>query len=294
MEAEPPDVRSFNSEVPAGLWAVLQRMLAKDSDDRYQTPAELLAALREQAPGARPGPAAKGSGAALPSPPAEAPRPRRKKRRPAGAASPPPAGDSSAALGLSSAEHIQAAAGQFERAREVADSGNPAYALELLFSCCKLDPANLLYRKTLREVAAAAREQRRGGWLKSLGALAVKTRLKAARQVGDHRKVLAHGEEVLARQPDDLRTHMDMAEAAAALSMNHLAVWLLEQAHARQPRDPEVQRALARLYEKQKQYPEAIALWEKVRQAVPHDPEAGRKINDLSVRDTLSRGRYAR
>jgi hypothetical protein len=31
-----------------------------------------------------------------------------------------------------------------------------------------------------------------------------------------------------------------------------------------------------------------------VRQAVPHDPEAGRKINDLSVRDTLSRGRYAR
>src|SRR5262249_17886809 len=151
MEAEPPDVRSFNPEVPAGLWAVLRRMLAKDPEERYQTPAELLAALRGQAPGARPGPAEKGSGATLPSPPAEAPPPRRKSGRPAGPAPPPPAGDSSAAPGLSSAEHLQAAAGQFERAREVADSGDPAYALELLLSCCKLDPANLLYRKTLRE-----------------------------------------------------------------------------------------------------------------------------------------------
>jgi serine/threonine protein kinase len=42
VEAEPPDVKSFNPKIPDGLVAVLKRMLAKKPDDRYQTPAELL------------------------------------------------------------------------------------------------------------------------------------------------------------------------------------------------------------------------------------------------------------
>ncbi len=42
VEAEPPDVKEFNPNVPDGLIAVLKRMLAKKPEDRYQTPAELL------------------------------------------------------------------------------------------------------------------------------------------------------------------------------------------------------------------------------------------------------------
>jgi serine/threonine-protein kinase len=41
----PPDPRGVVSEVPAGVAAVLQRMMAKKPEDRYQTPAELLADL---------------------------------------------------------------------------------------------------------------------------------------------------------------------------------------------------------------------------------------------------------
>src|SRR5204863_9687915 len=40
------DVRRYNSAVSAGFWAVLQKMLAKKPDDRYATPAELLAGLK--------------------------------------------------------------------------------------------------------------------------------------------------------------------------------------------------------------------------------------------------------
>src|SRR5205807_2376181 len=42
---EPPPLRSFRPEVPEELAAVVARMLAKDPADRYQTPAEVAAAL---------------------------------------------------------------------------------------------------------------------------------------------------------------------------------------------------------------------------------------------------------
>jgi len=42
VELPPPDVRVVNPAVPDGLAAVLERMLAKNPADRYQTPQELL------------------------------------------------------------------------------------------------------------------------------------------------------------------------------------------------------------------------------------------------------------
>ena len=40
-----PDPRNLNENIPAGVVAVLQRMMAKKPEDRYQTPAQLLADL---------------------------------------------------------------------------------------------------------------------------------------------------------------------------------------------------------------------------------------------------------
>lgn len=41
----PPDPREADQSIPSGIVAVLQRMMAKKPDDRYQNPAELLADL---------------------------------------------------------------------------------------------------------------------------------------------------------------------------------------------------------------------------------------------------------
>jgi serine/threonine protein kinase len=41
----PKPVQSFRSDVPAGLIAVLEKMMAKDPEQRYQTPAEVVRAL---------------------------------------------------------------------------------------------------------------------------------------------------------------------------------------------------------------------------------------------------------
>jgi serine/threonine-protein kinase len=45
MQEEPPDLRAINPRVPKWLAAVLSRMLAKNPDDRHQTPTDLLADL---------------------------------------------------------------------------------------------------------------------------------------------------------------------------------------------------------------------------------------------------------
>ena len=42
MNAEPPDIRQFNANVPDDLQYILDRMLRKRPDERYQTPLELL------------------------------------------------------------------------------------------------------------------------------------------------------------------------------------------------------------------------------------------------------------
>ncbi|HZT79567.1 MAG TPA: serine/threonine-protein kinase [Gemmataceae bacterium] len=54
-EDQPPDVRRLNPDVDGRLLAVLDRMLAKRPEDRYQTPAELIEALEALAAGESPG-----------------------------------------------------------------------------------------------------------------------------------------------------------------------------------------------------------------------------------------------
>jgi eukaryotic-like serine/threonine-protein kinase len=45
IDVEPPDVRTLRRDVPSGLSRILQKMLAKDLADRYQTAEELIADL---------------------------------------------------------------------------------------------------------------------------------------------------------------------------------------------------------------------------------------------------------
>src|SRR5205814_6368790 len=119
-----------------------------------------------------------------------------------------------------------------------------------------------------------------------------KAKLKAAKGARDYLKVLEYGEQVLIRNPWDVGTHMDMAEAAEALGLLDLAVWTLEQARQKNPQDATVNRALARLFEKRGNFTQAIALWELIRRAAPSDVEPQDKAMDLAANETIARGRY--
>src|SRR5882724_6133410 len=83
------------------------------------------------------------------------------------------------------------AAGQFERANQVLATGNHDYAIQLLLNCCKLDPANLIYRQALRQTQRAKYKNKgRGSRFALLTSSAARLRLKAARGKGNHVKVL--------------------------------------------------------------------------------------------------------
>jgi tetratricopeptide (TPR) repeat protein len=192
-----------------------------------------------------------------------------------------------------SPEQRRAAAGQFERAKQVLVSENYDYAIQLLMTCCKLDPANLTYRQTLRQAEKAKyKNNLKGSRLAMISTTSARVKIKTAKHAGDHLKVLEYCEEVLASNPWDAGAQMQMAEAANALGFLDLAIWFLFQIRETKPDDVTVNRFLARLCEKRGNFQEAILFWEAVRRAVPNDEEAKSKPKDLAASNTIARGKY--
>jgi tetratricopeptide (TPR) repeat protein len=190
-------------------------------------------------------------------------------------------------------EQHRVAAGQFDRANQVVGTGNYDYGIALLEQCCKLDPANLLYRQALRRAEKAKyRNNLRGSWLARLLSWPARLRLKAARSAGRHLEVIELGERILKHNPWDVGAQVDMASAAVALGLIDPAVWLLEQARHKQPKNVDLARTLARLYERRGNFTQAMALWKLVRDVVKDDVEAREKLTELAVHDTMERGQF--
>jgi Flp pilus assembly protein TadD len=190
-------------------------------------------------------------------------------------------------------EHHRIAAEQFHRANQVLESGNHDYAIQLLLACCKLEPANLIYRKALRQTQKAKyKNNLRGSTFSKLTTSAGKARLMGAKRARDYLRVLETGEEILSQNPWDTKVQLDMAEAADMLGIIDVGIWLLLQAREKDSKDQTVNRALARLCEKRGNFMEAVKLWELVRQSDPRDQEAQAKVKDLAAHHTITRGGY--
>jgi tetratricopeptide (TPR) repeat protein len=190
-------------------------------------------------------------------------------------------------------ESRRIAAERFERANQVSSSGNFDYAVQLLLTCCELDPGNMLFRQTLRRTQKAKyKNNLRGSRLAFLTTVRLRTKLKSAKRSRDYKRVLKHGEQLLSKNPWDLGAQMDMAEAADALGLLDHAVFMLDQARQKYPMDATLNRALARLFEKRGNYSQAIALWQLVKQVAPSDVEAQHKAKDLAASETIARGGY--
>ena len=185
------------------------------------------------------------------------------------------------------------AVGQFERAQQVTAKGDFDYGVQLLLTCCKLDPANLTYRKYLRQVEKNKyKNNMHGSRMALLTTSTVKAKIKAAKHNRDFVRVLELGEEVMTKNPWDTGTQLYMAEAADQLGLLDVAVWFAEQSRQKDPKDVTVNRALARLYEQRGEFTQAIALWEAVLKAKPGDGEAHQKARDLAASETIRRGGY--
>src|SRR5262249_30639478 len=180
-----------------------------------------------------------------------------------------------------------------DRANQVIATGNFDYAIQLLLTCCKLDPGNFLFRQTLRRTQKAKyKDNLRGSRLASLTTVRTRAKLKAAKRTRDYLKVLEAGEVILSKNPWDVGAQMDMAEAADALGLIDHAIFFLDQARQKNPKDATLNRALARLFEKRGNFAHAIALWQLVKEVAPDDVEAAHKAKDLAASETIARGGY--
>lgn len=191
------------------------------------------------------------------------------------------------------AEQRRIAQDSFNKAKELIAEGGYDYAIQLLLTCCKLDPGNFFYRQKLRETQKTKYGNNlRGSRFAFLTTPRWKAKLKVAKRNRDYLKALEMGEQVLCRNPWDLGAQMDMAEAFDALGLSDLAVFTLDQARQKYPKDATLNRALARQFEKRGDFQKAMVLWQLVRDTSPSDVEAAHKAKDLAASATIQKGQY--
>lgn len=192
-----------------------------------------------------------------------------------------------------SSEDQRIAAGHFEYAHRAAVGGNHDMAIRMLRISCRLVPGNLAYRQALRKAEKTKyKDNRRGSFLAPLTSSLSRFRLWRASKNENHLRVLDLGEALLARNPWDKTAHLLMAQAAAALQMPAVAIWLLHEIRQVNTTDAQVNRALARLLEHQGYFTQAMHLWELVRRKIPTDAEAQSKAKQMAVSETIARGGY--
>lgn len=200
---------------------------------------------------------------------------------------------SAGTIPATTAEQRQIALRSFTRAKELINDGGFDYAIQLLLNCCRLDPANFQYRQELRKTQKSKYGNNlRGSRFAFLTTPRWKAKLKVAKRNRDYLKAIECGEQVLCRNPWDLGTQMDMAEAFDALGLSDLAVFTYDQARQKHPKDATLNRALARQFEKRGDFQKAMVLWQLVRDANPRDVEAAHKANDLAANATIQKGQY--
>jgi tetratricopeptide (TPR) repeat protein len=206
------------------------------------------------------------------------------------AATPTPTGNP---VPAPTAEQRRIAQDTFNKAKELIAEGAFDYAIQMLLTACRLDPANFFYRQTLRKTQKDKYGNNlRGSRFAFLTTPRWKARLKVAKRNRDYLKAIEHGEQVLCRNPWDLGTQMDMAEAFDALGLSDLAVFTLDQARQKYPKDATLNRALARQFEKRGDFQKAMVLWQMVRDTNPTDVEAAHKAKDLAASATIQKGQY--
>jgi tetratricopeptide (TPR) repeat protein len=190
-------------------------------------------------------------------------------------------------------EQQRVAMGQFQRAQQVLVTGDLDYVIQLLSTCCKLDPLNFTYRRELRKAEKKKYKDNKKGSKTALFKMpGLRARLKKALLTKNYLQALEIGEEGLKVNPWDTAIQLDMATAAEALGMLDVAIHIALEAREVAEMDPVVNRAAARLCEKTGRYGQAAKLWELVRLKKPLDDEAQKKCKDLAATDTIVKGNY--
>ncbi len=177
----------------------------------------------------------------------------------------------------------------FDRADQVAETGNWDFAVELYIEGLRREPENLQRgHKPLRNVALNRKAQ--GG--KGPGMM---DKLKY-RQGKDPLENLMNAEYLLSKEPGSVEYLEQALKAAQALELREVVQWLCDilLEAMRQASKPS-KRVLVRLtqaFEQIQEYPKAIQTADMARQLDPGDEAVADKLKELSAQYTIHKGKY--
>jgi len=176
----------------------------------------------------------------------------------------------------------------FDRADEVAETGNWDFAIEMYLQGIQREPDNLTRgHEPLRKVSLKRKSQ--GG--KSPG---FRDQFKH-RPTKDPLQNLLNAEYLLAKEPGSIPHMVQVLQAAKALELPAVAKWicdiLLETQRQGKP-NGKILRLLVQTYHDIEQYALAIQACDMARQLSPDDPQLQEALKELSAKYTIQKGRY--
>ncbi|MDP6634135.1 MAG: hypothetical protein QGG42_04515 [Phycisphaerae bacterium] len=177
----------------------------------------------------------------------------------------------------------------FERAEQVAETGNWDFAIELYVEGLKREPGNIDQgHQRLREVALKRKVQ--GGKGPGIGD-------KFKHRLGkDPEMNLANAAFLLAKEPGSAQFMNQMRQAAVKLELNEVIKWvcdiLLESQRQAKKSNVKLLMMLTENYTGIEEYIQAIQACELARKSMPDDAVIQQTLSDLSAKYTMHKGKY--
>jgi tetratricopeptide (TPR) repeat protein len=181
----------------------------------------------------------------------------------------------------------------FQYGSDAVLKANLDYAIDMFGQASRLVPAELKYRKALRDVQRKKfnNDPSKLGMLAAARNKPLRLLAAQARSKGKFDQALETCEKAFLSHPWDIAIAREAAESAEVAGYLDTAEWYLESVQD-QAKDADFHRHIAHVHELNEHWQKAIFAWEMVRKLVPNDEDASRMINALSAKSTMQKGKY--
>jgi TolA-binding protein len=177
----------------------------------------------------------------------------------------------------------------FDRGKQVADTGNFEYAIDMYISGLKIDPENIEAHQTLRDISLKRKVS--GG--KDMG---MKDKWAIKTNTSDDKANLLAAEKLLAYDPGNTDRMVSVLQSAHRAGYFDTVLWMgaiLMRANA-EAKKPEFNKyiILKDVYKAIDRYSEAVQACHYAMQLKPHDMDLATEAKNLSAEKTMSDGNY--
>lgn len=177
----------------------------------------------------------------------------------------------------------------YKKAVDAVKMSNHGYAVELLLSVVKDNPAFLDGRKLLRSAEVQAQTGKKGRFMDTT---AMKIRKPQATLKKDPLAAMYEVEEILKEDPMNVTANVCLFEAANAASMSATAAFALETALKGKPQDTRLAHKLAKYYLANDEPERAIKIYEHIIKTDNTDGDARSGLTNANARLSMQRQKW--